>query len=33
MVAAPAFRLRTSDHERIGRLVMAAAAAVMQEAG
>jgi IclR family acetate operon transcriptional repressor len=32
MVAAPAFRLRTSDHDRIGQLVMAAAASVMQEA-
>lgn len=30
MVAAPAFRLRTSDHERVGQLVMAAAAAVMK---
>ncbi len=31
MVAAPAFRLRRSDHDRIGQLVMAAADAVMRE--
>jgi IclR family acetate operon transcriptional repressor len=31
MVAAPAFRLRSSDHQRVGQLVMAAAAAVMKE--
>jgi IclR family acetate operon transcriptional repressor len=31
MVAAPAFRLRTSDHDRVGHSVMAAAAEIMSE--